>query len=148
MSSECCAVLILGMPARIQWEEDSFILVYSGVVKLSEVFDMYDQLSGSSRYEYAQYGLIDCREVADVDYEEKHYKKHAAYAKAVGDHLKVKTFRMGVVMGNDRCREILKNFSKHTQQFSEVWERKFFDNYEDAKAWAMGADSCSSPAAS
>ncbi len=125
------------MPTEVIWKGDHYILKYSGLVKVQESVRAYGQLVGSPNFDSVRFGIVDCREMTEVDYKSQDYDMHAAMAKSAS---KIREeLRVALVIPTPELEEAVRPFLQSaTGKFQHQWERRIFRDYDEAVAWASG----------
>lgn len=122
------------MPAKLTWGPGHYTIEYSGIVTIDDTLRIYGEIVGSQNFDNSKYAILDCRNIACVDYSKLDYKKHAAIAMSAA---KIKeNLRVALVVPNEGIESLVRPFLESvTEKFQHKWERRIFREYDDAVAW-------------
>ena len=121
------------MPYRTHWKENGIVWEFYGDVTAQEIERANAEFYRDARSDEAKYQIVDARDVASVEWQERDIKTVAAYD--LGASRTLRNVRVALVADDGEIMEKLDRYADLSRRLNSSWQFERFETLEPARAW-------------
>ena len=123
------------MSHRIEWEKDGAYWQLSGAVTSGELIEIVNELIGSPKFDSLKYFILDATNIIEPIITEDDLDATAAIVKSTNSY---KPKMKGAYVTKDKQTvELIGYYINKSLKLGSTWDRKIFNNVEDARSWVL-----------